>query len=270
MASKKKKNNKSGTAAAATAMPIFAIDADDAARPQKKQKNLSVEVIDVDNDKSQSNPPPPNKNKRKRGKSSVVRSTSAPKKHGLKIKSAKKTILSEDRPRTHAERAAALGKTGQRSLFAYADFPRGAKPKASRASEPMVDISAAEKEKELPEPFKKVSKRASRGSYRNWNEGIYKTAMNDAVKSMLVSGGNVAIALEAASMDIPRQSLLSRYRRAKNIIEEGRDEKHIKDKDNLAIFNRKEKVDQWSERKKGSGTSYWHQNEGLAPRCSMC
>ena len=97
MASKKNKKKSSGVAAAATAVPIFAIDADDAARPQKKQKNLSVEVNDVDNDKSQINPPPLNKNKRKRGKSSVVRSTSAPKKHGLKIKSAKKTILSEDR-----------------------------------------------------------------------------------------------------------------------------------------------------------------------------
>ena len=148
----------------------------------------------------------------------MVSSTSAPKKHGLKIKIAKKTILSEDRPRTHAERAAALGKTGQRSLFAYANFPRGAKPKASRASEPMVDISAAEKKKELPPPSKKLSKRASRGRYRNWNEGIYKTAMDDAVKSMLVSGGNVTIALEAASMDIPRQSLLSRYRRAKKMM----------------------------------------------------
>ena len=114
----------------------------------------------------------------------------------------------------------------------------------------MVDISATDKEKELPPPSKKVSKRASRGSYRNWNEGIYKTAMDDAVKSMLVSGGNVTIALETASMDIP-QSLLSRDRRAKKMIEEGKDEKHIEDEDNLAIFNRKEKSDQWSERKRG-------------------
>ena len=59
--------------------------------------------------------------------------------------------------------------------------------------------------------------------------------MDDAVKSMLVSGGNVTIALEAASMHIPRRSLLSRYRRAKKMTEEGKDEKHIEDKDNLQL-----------------------------------
>ena len=35
------------------------------------------------------------------------------------------------------------------------------------------------------------------------------------------------------------------------MIEEGKDEKHIEDEDNLTIFNRKEKSDQWSKRKKG-------------------
>ena len=88
---------------AATGIPAFAIDEDEATRPQKKPRNATVEVFDVDSDLPNQEAPPARTSKRKRGGGTR-------KKHGITNTSAKKPVIHPEHVFGHSEAKTGLKK----------------------------------------------------------------------------------------------------------------------------------------------------------------
>jgi hypothetical protein len=99
--------------------------------------------------------------------------------HGVKNKSAKKTTVSDSRPRTAAARDA-LKKPGTTPpIFAYLNLPVGRPPKktaSSNDSTTVAESTVAESSDAKPASLPQKKTRTPRGSYQSFEGGEFQAA----------------------------------------------------------------------------------------------
>ena len=223
-------------------------DDDEEGRPKKKQK-VAKEIIDVDDDdtsidekttKESGNNNDNNNNKRKRGDDGPTLHSFFTKKHGIKTKRTfdpktgllKKLKVPDYRPKNKGDKE--LHKEAA-SMLGYIKLPQRRPTKQSSVEPPTI---APPEKPAAPKP--KLQPKKKRGPRTNWNEGVNKLAM-DAAVMVLVAGGEMADALNAAKVhingNIPRQTVLSRYKAYQKAVANEKHEEEKNDDDEEDNYN---------------------------------
>ena len=215
--------------------------------PSKRQKVSVTKDVEVEVVELIEAPPPPSINSSKRKRGQPI--TTPKKKHGITTKKTpkKKLVVSADRPRNDAERDHLklhpfIPK--QPTMFAFVNFPKGRKKKSKGIVPPSVQLPS---EKAPPsKSYCKVSKPASRGKYKSYDDKVYAGVMAEGLRVMMETGGDWPAALKAMQATttanvVPRSTIISRYNKViKDTLQAN--EKHDLDdeeEDDLHLFDRR-------------------------------
>ena len=126
--------------------------------------------------------------------------------------------------------------------MAFINFPAGRKTNTTRSVE-LNNEGPIPKEATLPKSACKVSKSAPRAAYKKYSDPMRKAAMEVGMKTMFETGGNdkeaIAAIASMSSIVIPRSTLRSRYKTAKEKLDAATDDPHEDaEKEDLQLFDR--------------------------------
>jgi len=237
-------------------------DEDESSRVQKKQKvvhkkSRTQTSTSNANNKTKSSSTNSSKNKRKRGaKDAAVKEGLMDKflttknKHGIKTArgslnlatgKVRKPTVSDWRPENEGQREEARK---AQSMLGYINLKPGRPKKSTGVSSGKFTTSKQPAPTKAPPKPKVKPKAVKRGTYKKEEKGSdYELAMEVGIRSLIVSNGNMKLALddiekeyEGMSLSIPRQTLRSRWHKRVELMSKScnKDE----EENNLSLFDR--------------------------------